>query len=156
MRNRVSTKWFLLSVSLYYLCLSIVPSAVAMDTGLVGILTKQLGVSNAQAEGGSGAIFEAAAQNMSDADFATVTGALPEINSLINAAPKLDSGTLGAVSSALGQSGGAISALAGLTDAFSKLGMRPDMVQQFLPIVLDYAQSKGGDTVANLLKAALQ
>jgi hypothetical protein len=56
----------------------------------------------------------------------------------------------------LGKGGGSISSLAGLTSAFSQLGLGGDMVQKFIPIVLDYAQSKGGDGVANLLKMALQ
>jgi hypothetical protein len=33
--------------------------------------------------------------------------------------------------------------------------MNSEMVGKFIPIVLDYAQSKGGDAVMSLLKGAL-
>lgn len=133
-------------------------TAFALDMNLVGLLTKSLNVTNQQAEGGAGAIFNAASQNMSIDDFAKVTDALPEVQSLMNSAPSLDtgSGTIGGLSSMLGKGGGSISSLAGLTSAFSLLGLGGDMVQKFIPIVLNYAQSKGGDVVANLLKMALQ
>jgi len=132
--------------------------AFAMDMDLVGLLTKSLNVTNQQAEGGAGAIFNAASQNMSVDDFAKVTNALPEVQSLMNAAPSLDtgSGAIGGLSTMLGKSGGSVSSLAGLTSAFSQLDLGSDMVQKFTPIVLDYAQTKGGDVVANLLKMALQ
>ena len=45
-------------------------SVSAMASNLVGLLTKSLGVTDQQAEGGAGAIFNAASQNMSVADFA--------------------------------------------------------------------------------------
>jgi hypothetical protein len=133
-------------------------SVFAMDTGLVGLLTKSLAVTPQQAEGGAGAIFKAASKNMRAEDFATVSNALPEAQSLMDAIPASGaaSGTLGSLSSALGKGGGSISSLAGLADTFSQLGMGGDMVQQFIPIILDYAQSKGGDVVSSLLKAALQ
>ena len=56
----------------------------AADLDLVGLLTKNLGVSSEQAEGGAGAIFNAASKNMSVADFTKVTDSLPEVTSLMN------------------------------------------------------------------------
>jgi hypothetical protein len=134
------------------------PSVFAMDTGLVGLLTKSLDVTRQQAEGGAGAIFKTASQNMSVEDFAKVSDALPEATSLMDAIPSSGSGSgaLGSLSSALGKSGGGVSSLAGLAGTFSQLGMGGDMVQQFIPIILDYARDKGGDVVSSLLQAALQ
>jgi hypothetical protein len=130
-------------------------SASAIDSDLVGILTKNLGVTTKQAEGGSGAVFKEASKNMSVEDFTKITDALPEVTSLMKAAPSWDSSTVGGLSSALGKSGTSISSLAGLTSSFSKLGLSPEMVQKYIPIILDYAESKGGKTVANLLKSAI-
>lgn len=146
-----------LSIS-YMFVIGIGSAAFAQDMNLVSMLTKNLNVSSQQAEGGAGAIFNAASQNMSLDDFAKVTNALPEAQSLMKAAPSFDtgSGTLGGLSSMLGKSGGGVSSLAGLTSAFSQLGLGGDMVQKFMPIILDYAQNTGGDVVANLLKMALQ
>lgn len=133
-------------------------SALAIDMGLVGLLTKNLGVTDQQAEGGAGAIFGQASQNMSLEDFTKVTDALPEVKGLMNARPSAESGsgTLGGLSSMLGKSGGSLTSLTGLADTFSKLGLSADMVGKFIPIVLDYAQTKGGDGIASLLKTALQ
>lgn len=133
-------------------------SVCAADLNLVGLLTDKLGVTNEQAEGGAGAIFSAASKKMSADDFTKVTDALPEVTSLMSSVSSSDSGSssLGGLSSMVGKAGGAMSSLAGLSDTFSKLGLSSDMVGKFIPIVLDYAQSKGGSTVANLLKSALQ
>ena len=132
--------------------------ARAAGLDLVELLTKNLGVSNEQAEGGAGAIFTAASKNMSVDDFTKVTNELPEVTSLMNSFSSGESGTgsLGGLSSVLGKSGGSLSTLAGLSDTFSKLGLGSDMVGKFIPIVLEYAQSKGGSQIANLLKSALQ
>ncbi len=140
------------------LAMGIGSAAFAQDMNLVSILTKNLNVSSQQAEGGAGAIFNAASQNMSLDDFAKVTDVLPEVQSLMKAAPSVDtgSGTIGGLSSMLGKNGGGVASLAGLTSAFSQLGLGGDMVQKFIPIILDYAQNTGGDGVANLLKMALQ
>lgn len=141
-------------------CMLLVGTApvCAADLDLVGLLTKNLGVTNQQAEGGAGAIFNAASKNMSTDDFTKVTDALPEVTSLMNSATSgsSGSGTLGGLSSMMGKSGSSLSTLAGLGETFSKLGLSSDMVGKFMPIVLEYAQSKGGSQIANLLKAALQ
>jgi hypothetical protein len=52
--------------------------------------------------------------------------------------------------------GGTMGTLTELAGSFSQLGLGGDMVGKFIPIVLEYAQGKGGDTVASLLKMALQ
>jgi hypothetical protein len=129
----------------------------ALDMDLVELLTKNLGVTNQQAEGGAGAIFNAASENMSLEDFAKVTDAMPEVKSLMNAAPKVKTGSgSGGLSSMLTKAGGSMGTLAGLASTFSNLGLGGDMVGKFIPIVLDYAQSNGGEAIASLLKTALQ
>lgn len=74
------------------------------------------------------------------------------------AAPKAEksSGTLGGISSALSEKTGSLGKMTELYDSFSKLGLSKDMVGKFIPYVLDYSKSKGGETVSNLLKTALQ
>jgi len=53
-----------------------------------------------------------------------------------------------------GSSMGGLGDIAGVTSAFSDLGLSPDMVQQFVPVVLDYAQSTGGSQIMQLLQGA--
>lgn len=130
----------------------------AEGSGLVDLLVKNLGVTTQQAEGGAGAIFNTAKQNMDLADFLKVKTSMPEIEPLMAATPKIEQGTgaLGGVSSMIGGSTGTIGKLVGLYDSFSKLGLSKDMVGQFIPQVLEYSKSKGGEMVSNLLKTALQ
>ena len=132
--------------------------AFAEEAGLVAQLVKNLGVTTQQAKGGAGAIFNTAKQDMGVEDFSKISTAIPEIGSLLTAAPKTEnsSSTLGAVSSLLSNNTGSIGKLAGLSQSFSKLGLSNDMIAQFMPIVLEYAKSKGGDIVSKLLTSALQ
>jgi hypothetical protein len=46
--------------------------------------------------------------------------------------------------------------LAGLVGNFSQLGLDADMVGKFVPVLLDFAQGAGGDTVMNLLQGVLK
>jgi len=134
------------------------PSAPAVsDSGLVSSLTQKLGVSNEQATGGAGAILGYAKGKLSPEDYSSVNKAIPESDALIKAAPKEDSMTkkLGSMTSELSggenKSAGGLGALAG---SFGKLGLSPDMAGKFLPVVLEYAKSKGGSNVSSLLQGA--
>ena len=125
---------------------------VSADTSkLIGSLVDRLGVSEAQATGGAGSVFKEAKNNMSPGDYFQVLKAVPGIDALISAAPKAG-GLTGQASSLLGGSAGSMT---GLADSFSKLGLSPDMVNQFVPVILDFVQSEGGQQAMTLLKSAL-
>jgi hypothetical protein len=140
------------------LALGLGSPVLAMDLNLVGLLTKNLGVTQTQATGGAGAIFNTASQNMSAEDFAKITDALPEAQSLMDAAPAAEkgSGALGGLTGILDKKKNGTTSLANLAGSFSKLGLSSDMVGKFIPIVLQYAQDKGGNAISSLLKSALQ
>ncbi|VEN74979.1 conserved hypothetical protein [Candidatus Desulfarcum epimagneticum] len=130
----------------------------AQELGLVEMLVKNIGVTTQQAQGGAGSIFNVAKQSMGVKDFSKVTTAMPEVESLMAAAPKIEkgSGALGGFSSMLSKHTGSLGKMAGLYDSFSKLGLSKGAVGQFIPLILNYAKSNGGQTVSNLLKTALQ
>jgi hypothetical protein len=121
---------------------------------LIGSLVDKLGVSEEQATGGSGAVFREAKNNMNPGDYAQLLDAVPGIDSLISAAPQAG-GLAGKASSFLGGSGGSATGMSALADSFSKLGLSPDMVNQFVPVILDFVQSEGGQQAMTLLKNAL-
>jgi hypothetical protein len=128
---------------------------VFADTGkLIGQLVDLLGVSQAQAEGGAGAVFKEAKNNMSAGDYSQLLGAVPGIDSLIKSAPEA-SGLGGKASSLFGGSSGSMKGTAALSDNFSALGLSPDMVGKYTDIILDYVQSEGGQQAMTLLKNAL-
>jgi hypothetical protein len=127
-------------------------SPASADTSkLIGSLVDTLGVSKEQATGGAGAVFKEAKSNMDPGDYSQLLGAVPGIDSLISAAPQ-SGGLAGQASSLLGGSAGSMT---GLADSFSKLGLSPDMVNQFVPVILDFVQSEGGQQAMTLLKNAL-
>ncbi len=131
----------------------------ASGTGtLISLLTSKLGVNTEQAIGGTAALFGSAKKNLSTDDFSSVTESLPEIKSLLGKTTKDGRGVASKLelSSAENDQAGAKEEGNNLTKQFSKLGLSSDMVGKFIPIVLDYAKSSGGDNVMNLLKGALQ
>lgn len=133
-------------------------SAGAADLGLVKMLTSNLGVTEKQASGGAGSIFNLAKQNLGAQDFTRVADAVPGIDKMMAAAPKAEgaAGMLGGASSLLGGGAPSVSGVAGLAGSFSQLGMNAGMVNSFVPIVLNYVKSSGGETVMNILQSALK
>jgi len=129
-------------------------NAFADTSKLIGSLVDLLGVTKSQAEGGSGAVFKEAKSNMSSSDYSQLLSALPGIDSLIDAAPAAG-GLASSASSMLGSSSGSAGGLAALTDSFNKLGLSPDMVNKYVDIIMDFAQSEGGQQAMSLLKNAL-
>ncbi len=132
-------------------------AAVAEDAGLVGLLTQKLGVSEPQAQGGAGAIFQLAKQNLGAEDFAGIEQAVPGMGGMLAAAPQLEenSGLLGGLSSLFGGGSKKLEGMSALAGSFEKLGLKSEMVGMFMPIVLDYVKEKGGEQVMNVLKGAL-
>lgn len=115
-------------------------------SALIGMLTSQLGVSNEQALGGTAALFGLAKQSLSAGDFSSVTKSLPGVGSLLGMA------SMGGGSSDASAGGG----LASVAGQFSSLGLSPDMAGKFVPVVLDYAKSAGGDNTMGLLQGVLK
>jgi hypothetical protein len=149
-----------------FLLLGATAHAQADAGGLVSRLTSSLGVTESQAAGGAGTIFNYAKGRLSPGDFGQVASAVPGIDSLMKAAPSTESsgsgGVMGIAGSMLGGSGGATSGVGGalgglsaLAGPFSKLGLSPDMIGKFVPVVLDYVKSTGGSSVMSVLKGAL-
>ena len=151
-RRQFANKIFLIFFLIFWTTYT--PS-YAGDMGLVDLLSSQLGVTKDQAEGGAGSIFQLAKQNLSVEDFSGIAKAVPGIDRMIGAAPKVggSSSTLGGISSMMGSN--KLGGMAGLTSSFEKLGLSGDMVSKFTPIILDYVKNKGGVTAMNLLKGAL-
>ena len=128
---------------------------VSADTSkLIGSLTDLLGVSGEQATGGAGAVFREAKKNMDPGDYSKLLSAIPGIDSLIQAAPQV-SGLAGKASSLFGGSSGSVQGISALTDSFAKLGLSPDMVNQYMDVILNFVQSEAGQQTMTALKNAL-
>ena len=125
---------------------------------LVQQLAAGAGVSEQQAQGGAGLLLGLVKKQLSSGDFAQVAEALPDAQGLIDAAPDSGGGGLGGMLGGLASSlGGAeLGNLASLAGGFSKLDMDAGMIGKFIPILLSFLQSKGGDGVASLVGKVLQ
>lgn len=128
---------------------------------LINQLVSTLGVSEPQAKGGAGLLFKLAQEKLSGPEFAQVRDQLPGIGGMVAAAPSATGGgggLMGAVGGLMGSMGGSagkLGALAGLAGGFDELGLDAGMVGKFVPIVLDFARSEGGEGVAKLLAGVL-
>lgn len=153
--ERIILKTNLIVISLFFLTTVTPVSATVSE--LTSLLTKKLGVTEAQATGGAGAIFDQVKQTVSAEDFSAVTKALPGADSLIKSAPKTSamSDKVGGLSSSLWGSSTSLGGMAALTESFSKLGLEAGMVEKYTKIILDFAESKGGKEVMNIIKGAL-
>lgn len=108
---------------------------------LTADLAKNLGVTETQATGGVGAMLQQATEKLSAADFDTVRKSVPGIDQYLQASQQ----SLG---------GAKLSDIGGLQGAFKKLGLKPEMVAQFKPYVLDYV-GKYSPSARSTLAAAL-
>ena len=121
---------------------------------LIQMLTSQLGISDQQAKGGSGLLFKLAKDKLGSDEFSQVARALPGLEDLISSAPNSGgiAGALGGLASSLGGGAGQLGNLAALAGGFKDLNLDSGMVNRFIPIVMSFVQSQGGDTVKNILE----
>jgi hypothetical protein len=135
--------------------------AGAMD--LVTNLASQLGVTENQAAGGAGALLQAAKKSLSEDEYKQVDSGLPGIDSLIEKAPEVSESVAGVSEKVSGgakglgsltKAAGSLGQMAAVKDQFSQLGMDSEMVSKFIPVILEYANTQGGQAVMNLLKGA--
>jgi Protein of unknown function VcgC/VcgE (DUF2780) len=122
---------------------------------LVGALSKELGSTPEQAAGAAGALFGVAKTRLKPEEFSQVSNAVPGMASLLKAAPAAAVGTSGAAG-AMSKMAGSASGLATAASAFSKLGLKPDMVAKAVPVLTNFVTKSGGANVGNLLAGVLK
>ncbi len=112
-------------------------------------------MSEAPAAGAGAATGQAASQAGDLGKMTTGAGKAPggmgSMGSMTGMASKATGGASGMPTGA----GGAMGNLGALGGSFEQLGMSPDMVQKFVPVVLDYVNSQGGTSAMQLLQGAL-
>ncbi|WP_035479692.1 DUF2780 domain-containing protein [Aliagarivorans marinus] len=109
-------------------------SEQSAPSSLISTLTEQLGISSSQASGGTAALASLATSRLSGEN-GDLLGQL------------LGGGD--ASSSLLGS----ITDMPGVEQAFSALGLDAGMVQQFVPLIMDYLGNNGGESLIGPLGA---
>ena len=108
-----------------------------------------------QAAGAAGALFGLAKTRLQPEEFTQVSKAVPGMGSLLKAAPAMAVGTSGGAS-AISKMAGSASGLASAAQAFSKLGLSPDMVAKAVPVLTQFVSKSGGANVGKLLAGVLK
>jgi hypothetical protein len=120
---------------------------------LVGKIANELKVTPKQAEGGAGALLGLAKQRLKPEEFKEVSDAIPGTDGLLSAASSAAS------TSGMGAMAGMSKSAAGLASVagtFKQLGLSPDMATKMVPVLTNFAQSKGAAGAAKLLAGALK
>jgi hypothetical protein len=133
-------------------------AAAKASPALVSALSKELGSTPEQAAGAAGSLFGVAKSRLKADEFSQVSKAVPGMDLLLKAAPSTGGGggALGGVTGALSSLGGSSSGLAGAMNAFSKLGLKPEMVAKAIPILTSFVSKSGGANVGSLLAGVLK
>jgi hypothetical protein len=129
--------------------------AAKASPDLVGELSKELGSTPEQAAGAAGALFGVAKSRLKPEEFSKVSKAVPGMDSLLKAAPTAAVGTSGGAA-ALSKMAGSASGLASAASAFSKLGLKPEMVAKAVPVLTQFVGKSGGAGVGSLLAGVLK
>jgi hypothetical protein len=125
---------------------------------LIDMLTKNLGVNGAQAEGGAAVLFKAAKDKLGDVEFGKLLGGVPGVSDLLKKAPAAGGGgglggLLGGLASSMGGNAGAI---ATILSGFGKLGLTADDAKKFVPVILGFLRTKVGPDVITKLEQTLK
>ncbi len=124
---------------------------------LIDALTKQLGVSGAQAEGGAAVLFKAAKDKLGGEEFGKLLGGVPGLGDLMKKAPATGGGGLGGLLGGLaGAVGGNAGLIATIVQGFGKLGLSADDAKRFAPVMMGFLRGKVGPDVASKLENILR
>jgi hypothetical protein len=108
------------------------------------MLSKTLGMSKEQMEGGIGSVLTLAQEKLVKGDFDKIAAAIPGASKYLDQAKKL-----GAVT-------GPLNNLQGLNGALGKLGIDEATASKFIPAVTEVVSKAGGTDVGKLLSGALK
>lgn len=136
------------------------PDLAQTGLQLLPLLTQQLGVSSAQAEGGMGALLQAAKILLSQTDYAVLAQAIPNSTNLLAAAPdfsatsKTEPGLLGSALAVASEYSETAKTGKQLISQFQSLGLNADMIPQFTNIASDYLKQTNNAEASGLLTSA--
>jgi hypothetical protein len=123
---------------------------------LIDQLTKSLGITGSQAEGGAAVLFKAAKDKLGPAEFDSLLGSVPGLNEVMKKAPAPGGGLGGLLGGLAGAVGGNAGLIATVVSGFGKLGLKPEDAKKFVPVILGFLQTKVGPDVVSKLEKTLR
>ncbi|MCK5857316.1 MAG: DUF2780 domain-containing protein [Bacteroidales bacterium] len=125
---------------------------------LIDMLVSKLGVSEQQANAGTGILLNYLQSQVSEDEFSTVSDGVEDgADSYMRAAE--ESGAYKSSVSSFGKSTSSINApglLGNTSEAFKKLGMKSDLIPQFGDIIISYLKEKGKEQAMNIFASMLE
>ena len=134
-------------------------AAAKASPELVGALSKEIGATPDQAAGAAGALFGVAKSRLKPEEFSQIAAVVPGMDALLRAAPALGAATgagAAGAAGALSQVGGAAGGLTAAANAFSKLGLSPNLVAKAVPVLTSVVSKLGGPKLGGLLGSVLK
>jgi hypothetical protein len=123
---------------------------------LIDLLSKNLGVSGAQAEGGAAVLFKAAKDKLGAPEFDRLLSGVPGLPDLMKKAPAGGGGLGGMLGGLAGALGGNAALIGTIVSGFGKLGLTTDHAKKFVPVILGFLESKVGPDVVSKLEKTLR
>jgi len=123
---------------------------------LIDQLTKNLGISGSQAEGGAAVLFKAARDKLGGDEFSKLLGGVTGLGDLMKKAPAAGGGLGGMLGGLAGAMGGNAGLIATIVGGFGKLGLKPEDAKKFVPVILDFLRTKVGPDVVSRLEKTLR
>lgn len=127
--------------------------------GMVSSVTESLGVTTPQATGGLGAIFNYAKDNISSDQYSQLANALPGVGGLLEAVPDVSSmaseGGLGGILDKAASYNESLKAINEVKKQFAALGLKPEMITQFVSKAQSYLDTPEGQQAKQLLTQGL-
>jgi hypothetical protein len=124
---------------------------------LVRKISKDLGVTKKQAEGGLVALLRAGEKNLGKRDFEQFVADVPGADKLLERAPPPSA--LSSLAGGLGSLFGGRNSpgrWAGLAASFTELGIDLATARKFGPLVIEHVREHGGEDLVDKIRAALQ
>jgi hypothetical protein len=126
---------------------------------MVSSVTDSLGVTESQATGGLGSLFNYAKDNISAEQFGQLSSALPGVGDLLKSAPDVSNiaseGGLGGLLDKAADYSDSLKAINDVKKQFGALGLDPEMITQFIGKAKEYLDTEEGKQAKELLSKGL-
>lgn len=129
---------------------------------MIPLLTDSLGVSEQQAEGGLGSLFNFAKGTLTQESFGQLSSMLPGVDQLLGAVPAVSQTTSQESSSGLSgllntaaQYSDSLQAVNQVSQQFQALGLKPEMILQYMQVAQQYLNTPEGQQAKQLLMDGL-
>ncbi len=129
---------------------------------MIPMLTDSLGVTQQQAQGGLGSLFNFAKGNLAQDNFGQLSSLLPGVDQLLGAVPEVSetasqesSGGLSGLLNTAAQYSDSLQAVNQVTQQFQALGLEPEMILQYIQVAQQYLNTPEGQQAKQLLMDGL-